>query len=66
LKALKYCTLIIKKPAGNNVMRGIFGPIRTDYGYWRIKSIQEINDILKGQNIIGLIKKTKIKLVRPL
>ena len=47
-------------------MRGIFGPIRTDYGYWRIKSIQEINDILKGQNIIGLIKKTKIKLVRPL
>jgi hypothetical protein len=26
---------------------------------------QEINDILKGQNIIGFIKKTKIILVRP-
>jgi hypothetical protein len=25
----------------------IFGPIRTDDGYWRIKTNQEINDILK-------------------
>ena len=29
-------------------MRKIFGPIRTDDGYWRIKTNQEINDILKG------------------
>jgi hypothetical protein len=26
------------------------------YGYWRIKINQKINDILKGQNIIGFIK----------
>jgi hypothetical protein len=37
-------------------MRKISGPIRTDDGYWRIKTNQEINDILKGQNIIGFIK----------
>ena len=39
------------------IMRKIFGPTRTDDGYWRIKTNQEINDILKGQNIIGFIKK---------
>jgi len=38
-------------------MRKIFGPTRTDVGYWRIKTNQEINDILKGQNIIEFIKK---------
>ena len=46
------------------IMRKIFGPTRTDDGYWRIKTNQEINDILKGQNIISFIKK-KIKLFRP-
>jgi len=45
------------------IMRKIFGPTRTDDGYWRIKTNQEINEILKGQNIIGFIKK-KIKLAR--
>ena len=46
-------------------MRKIFGPTRTDDGCWRIKTNQEINEILKGQNIIGFIKKKKkIKLVR--
>ena len=33
-------------------MRKIFGPTRTDDVYWRIKTNQEINDILKGLNII--------------
>ena len=47
------------------IMKKIFGPTRTDDGYWKIKKNQEINDILKGQNIIGFIKKTKIKFVRP-
>jgi hypothetical protein len=46
-------------------VRKIFGPTRTDDGHWRIKTNQEINDTVKGQNIIGFIKKTKIKLVRP-
>ena len=31
--------------------------MRSDDGYWRTKTNQEINDILKGQNIIGFIKK---------
>ena len=41
-------------------MRKIFGPTRTDDGYWRIKTNQKINDILKGQNIIRFIKKQRI------
>jgi len=42
------------------IMRKIFGPTRTDYGYWRIKTNQEINKILKGQNVIGFIKKQRL------
>ena len=42
------------------IMRKIFGPTRTDGGYWRIKTNQEINEILKGQNIIGFIKKQRL------
>jgi hypothetical protein len=51
--------------SGRKIMRKIFGPTRIDDGCWRIRIDQEINDILKGQNIIGFIKKTKIKLTRP-
>jgi hypothetical protein len=36
------------------ITRKIFGPTRLDYGYWRIQTNQEINDILKGRNILGL------------
>ena len=42
------------------IMRKIFGTTRTDYGYWRIKTNQEINDTLKGQNIIGFIKTQRL------
>jgi hypothetical protein len=42
------------------IMRKIFGPTKTDDGYWRIKTNQEISDILKGQNIIGFIKKQRL------
>jgi len=38
------------------IMRKIFGPTRTNDGSLRIKTNQEINYILKGQNIIGIIK----------
>ena len=38
----------------------IFGSAKTENGCWRIKSNQEINDILKGQNIIGFIKKQRL------
>ena len=41
-------------------MRKIFGPTRTDDVYWWIKTNQEINEILKGQNIIGFIKKQRL------
>jgi hypothetical protein len=43
------------------VMRKIFCPTRLDDSYWRIKTNQEINDILKGQYIIGFIKKQRLK-----
>jgi len=42
------------------IMRKISGPTRTDDGYWRLKNNQEINEILKGQNIIGFIKKQRL------
>jgi hypothetical protein len=42
------------------IMRKIFGPTRTNGGYWRNKTNQEINDVLKGQNIIGFIKKQRL------
>jgi hypothetical protein len=42
------------------IMRKIYGPSRTDDGYWRIKTNQEINDIFKGLNIIGFIKKQRL------
>jgi len=41
-------------------LKTIFGPTRTDDGYWIIKTNQEINYILKGQNIIGFIKKQRL------
>jgi len=42
------------------ITKKICGPARTDDGYWRIKTNQEINDTLKGQNIIGFIKKQRL------
>ena len=41
-------------------MRKIFGPTRRDGGYWSTKTDQEINGILKGQNIFGFIKKQRL------
>jgi len=42
------------------IMRKIFGATITDGGYWRIKTNQEIDYILKGQNIIGFVKKQRL------
>jgi len=42
------------------IVRKIYGPTRTEDGYWKIKTNQEISDILKGQNIIGFIKKQRL------
>jgi len=41
-------------------MSKIFGPPRTDDGYCRIKTNQEINDKSKGRNKIGFIKKQRL------
>ena len=41
-------------------MRKIFGPTGTDDGYWKNRTNQYINDILKGQNVIGFIKKQRL------
>jgi len=45
------------------IVRKIFGPTRTADGYWRINTDQEINGILKGQNVIGFIKKQRLNLL---
>jgi hypothetical protein len=41
------------------IMRKRYGHTSTEDGYWKIKTNQEICDILKGQNIIGFIKKNR-------
>jgi hypothetical protein len=43
------------------IMRKIVGPTRLDDGQWRIKTNQEISDTLRGQNIIGFIRKQRLK-----
>jgi len=45
------------------IMRKIYCPRRTEDGYWRIKTNKEINDILKRQNIFGLINKQRLNLL---
>jgi hypothetical protein len=42
------------------IMRKIFGPTRSDDGTWRIKTNQEINEVIKGQNVIGFIKMQRL------
>ena len=59
-------TWVLKENMTNKLMsferkitRKIFGPTTND-GYWRVKTNQEINDILKGNNIIRFIKKQRL------
>ena len=59
-KATEFSLVSIKDVIERKTTRKIFGPTRTDDGYWRIKMNQEINDILKGQNIIRFIKKQRL------
>ena len=42
------------------IARKIFGPTRTNDGYCRIKTTQELIDILIGKTIIGFIKKQRL------
>jgi hypothetical protein len=41
-------------------VKKVYGPTRTEDGYWRIKINQEMNDMIKGQNRIGFIKKERL------
>ena len=52
--------IFLKEFHFQKIMRKILGHTRLDDGYWRIKTNQEINDILEGQNIIGFIKKQRL------
>jgi hypothetical protein len=53
---------MINKPITfeRKIMRKIYGLTRTEDGCWRIKTNQEINDILKGQTIVGFIEKQRL------
>jgi hypothetical protein len=42
------------------IMRKIFGPTGSDDGSWRIKTNQEIKEVIKEQNIIGFIKMQRL------
>jgi hypothetical protein len=44
------------------IMKKIYGATGTVDCYWRIKTNQENNYIIKGQNIIGFVKKQKLTL----
>jgi len=46
---------LAEKAGGNGLLI-----IRYPNGYWRVKTYQEINEILKGQNIIGFINKQRL------
>jgi hypothetical protein len=48
---------------GRKIMRKIFGLRGSNDGNWRIKTNQEINEVIKGQNIIGFINPLKTKRV---
>jgi hypothetical protein len=55
-------TWVLKENVLNKrkIMRKICGSTRTDDGYWRIKTNQEINDMLKGQYVIWFVKKQRL------
>ena len=59
IRVLKESTINKLMSFERKIMRKILGPTRSDDGYWKIKTNQEINDILKGQNIIGFIEKQR-------
>jgi hypothetical protein len=48
-----------------NVLRRIFGPTKGRDGTWRIKTNDELDEIMRHKNIINHIKEKMIKLVWP-
>jgi hypothetical protein len=56
-------TWVLKQNLINKLMtfeRKIMRNIWSYYGNWRIKTNQEINEAIKGQNIIGFIKMQRL------
>jgi len=46
------------------ILRGIFGPTKENQ-IWRIKNNEELDKLIKHENIVNYIRSPEIKLVRP-
>jgi hypothetical protein len=46
----------------NNVLRKIYGPTQDNDGAWRIKTNEELENLIKKKNIVKIYKITKITL----
>jgi hypothetical protein len=42
------------------ILRKIFGPSRNHDGSWRIKTNDELDNLIKGRNIVNFIKAQRI------
>jgi hypothetical protein len=43
------------------ILRNIFGPIKEANGLWRIKTNEELDELIKRKNIIRFIKFQRLK-----
>jgi hypothetical protein len=43
------------------ILRKIFGPTKEVNGLWRIKTNEELDELIKGKNIIRFIKSQRLK-----
>jgi hypothetical protein len=43
------------------ILRKIFGPTKESNGLWRIKTNEELDDLIQQQNVIWFIKSQRLK-----
>ena len=43
------------------ILRKIFGPTKEENGLWRIKTNEELDELIKRKNIIRFIKSQRLK-----
>ena len=43
------------------IVRKIYGPIQEPNGYWRIRTHNEIKEIIKGEDIVKFIKSKRVR-----
>jgi len=43
------------------ILRKIFGPTKEENGLWRIKTNEELDELIKRKNIISFIKSQRLK-----